>query len=34
MTNNIFVFYIYTSVTGWNVMRNTLESPQEHLERG
>ena len=22
------------SVTGWNAMRNTLESPQEHLERG
>ena len=25
---------IDTSVTGWNAMRNTLESPQEHLERG
>ena len=23
-----------TSVTGWNAMRNTLESPQDHLERG
>ena len=26
--------YIDTNVTGWNVMRNTLESPREHLERG
>ena len=26
--------YIDTNVTVWNVMRNTLESPQEHLERG
>ena len=26
--------FIDTSVTEWNVMRNTLESPQEHLERG
>ena len=26
--------YIDTKVTGWNVMRNRLESPQEHLERG
>ena len=26
--------YIGTNVTGWNAMRNTLESPQEHLERG
>ena len=25
---------IDTSVTGWNAMRNTLESPQECLERG
>ena len=25
---------IDTSVTGWNVMRNILENPQEHLERG
>ena len=25
---------IDTSVTGWNVMRNTLENSQEHLERG
>ena len=26
--------YIDINVTGWNVMRNILESPQEHLERG
>ena len=26
--------YIDTSVTGWNVMRNILENPKEHLERG
>ena len=26
--------FLDTSVTGWNVMRNTLENPQEHLERG
>ena len=26
--------YIDTNVTGWNVVRNTFESPQEHLERG
>ena len=26
--------YIDSNVTGWNAMRNTLESPQEHLERG
>ena len=26
--------YIDTNVTGWNVMRNTLESPREHFERG
>ena len=26
--------YTDTNVTGWNVMRNTLESPLEHLERG
>ena len=26
--------YIDTNVTGWNAMRNTLESPQEHFERG
>ena len=25
---------IDTNVTGWNVMRSILESPQEHLERG
>ena len=28
------VIYTDTNVTGWSVMRNTLESPQEHLERG
>ena len=26
--------YIDTNATGWNVRRNTLENPQEHLERG
>ena len=26
--------YIDTNVTGWNAMRNTLDSPQEHLENG
>ena len=26
--------YIDTNVTGWSVMRNTLESPQEHLDLG
>ena len=26
--------YTDTNVTGWNVMRNTLESLLEHLERG
>ena len=26
--------YIDTNVTGWNVMRNTFKSPQEHLEKG
>ena len=26
--------YTDTNVTGWSVMRNTLESPLEHLERG
>ena len=31
-TNRVGSF-IDTSVTGWSVMRNILESPQEHLER-
>ena len=26
--------YTDTNVPGWNVMRNTLESPLEHFERG
>ena len=26
--------YTDIHVTGWNVMRNTLDSPLEHLERG